>query len=158
MKKEYKFSTPNSDGFNIHLGSSVVFAKDKVLTLNEEQHEELKKLLASGRPDIAQHLIPIDMKAAEDLARKHIETHKPQGQSGAISAPLKPAIADAGKVKPVDVNAPIGGSSRMQALLKGNSEHIQAEANRPVIEPRKIDTIEEDAFHNEDTANLAPKI
>lgn len=158
MDKMFKYSTPNLDNFAIQLGGKTISAKDKVLTLTEDQNNELQELLASGRPDIAQHVFLIDAKAAEEVARKYIETHKPQAQSGAVSAPMKPNPADGGAVRPVEVSPPVGTNSRLHALMSGNKDHVLAEANKElhVIERKEIPVVEEAAFHNEDTSKVPP--
>lgn len=156
MSKEYKYATPNLDNFSIQLGGGVVTAVGKVLTLTEYENAELQKLLKTGRPDISAHLVLIDTEVAEKLALADIAARqaKPQAQSGAVSATVKPNSVADGKVIPVDVTVPPGTNSKLAAMLAGNKDHVLAEA---AVERKEIKPIEETAFHNEDTSNLPPK-
>lgn len=133
-EKEYKYATPNSPEFSVQLGNTQVTAVDKVLTLNEEQHQEMQKLIKSGRVDIKQNVILMDMDAAERVAAAHRATVKPVAASGAVSSEVgkmgqQQAATGNNAVKPVDVSAPAGteGTSLLNRL-RGNSEQVQAQA------------------------------
>jgi hypothetical protein len=79
---EFIYSTPNSEQFSIHLSSGEVRAQRGVLRVNSDQHREIQDLIKSGRPDIAQNALLLDMDAAEHIAREHLEAEKLRNRTG----------------------------------------------------------------------------
>jgi hypothetical protein len=79
---EFIYSTPSSEQFSIHLSGGEVRAQRGVLRVNQEQHDEIQKLIRSGRPDIAQNALLLDMDAAERIAREHLEAEKLRNRTG----------------------------------------------------------------------------
>lgn len=82
-EKEYKYAVKELDEFTVSLAGDTIKSKDKVITLNEAQHNDLNKLIKSGRPDLTRHLQLIDMAAAEKIAKEHMAQTRGNATQGA---------------------------------------------------------------------------
>lgn len=71
--------------FTLNLSTGTVKSVLGRMSLNEEQHKELQKLLKSGRPDISQHLQLVDLSEAERIAKEHMAATRVQAHRGASS-------------------------------------------------------------------------
>lgn len=120
------YAATHSESFKIQLDSGEVQAKDGLLTLNKYQHKELQKLIKGppSRPDIAQNLVYIDKKAAEEVARKHMQemalrpaANRGSTHSGANSERGGSFI----EVKPVKIP---GASDQMNNQIGGEGARI----------------------------------
>lgn len=123
-QEEFIYSCPYSATLTIQLSSGDVKAKNGVLKVNASQHKEIKDLIASGRPDIAQNAILLDIKAAEEIAKRDIEVRK----AAARGVHSTTTVAE----RLIEARDP-------QNMSPG--EHI-----------RNLDVIEAEAVHAEDSA------
>lgn len=133
-ERNNKWATKHEE-FSVQLQGGTVTAKDKVLSLTDAEHEELKTLLANGRPDLAQNVSLIDQDEAERLAREHLASRRAAAVSGMTnSVTAKPV--NTGPV-PVSVPVPPGASETLAAKLAARTANIQAAMtnNVPVVEP-----------------------
>lgn len=97
-EKLYKYSTPNADNYTIQLQDENVKAYRGVLTVTEEQHREIQKLITKHkRFDISQNLILLDFEEAERIAKAHMEaeSHRKVAARGASSTMATHLMEDA---------------------------------------------------------------
>lgn len=119
------YSATHSEAFKIQLSSGEVQAKDGLLKLNEAQHKELQKLIASGRPDIAQNLVHLDPEAAAKVAKAHMEAMKnkrPDANRGSTHSQAAASKAFI-EIKPVQIP---GASDEMNNKISGEGSRMLA--------------------------------
>jgi hypothetical protein len=145
--RNHVYATPLADNLTLHLCGGIIQSENKVIRLTDEENAELEELIENGRVDLKQNLTKLDMKAAEETARKYLENQKPAAAKGSVTSADKPKSAE----PPRTVNVPIpeGSSSTLAARLAATRENMMAaEADGA----KKTEVKEEIAMSNEDLA------
>lgn len=133
------YSTPLSEAFSLQLTSGTVTARDGQMKVSEEQHNEIQKLIKSGRPDIAQNVVLLDPKAAEAVARAYIERHKKpdavKGMFGSESGSFREIKPQEGVDTRNDLNIQAAQAENLRRLGVEEQEAVHAEDQPLRVDP-----------------------
>jgi hypothetical protein len=140
---EHRYAV-TSGGFNMWLAGEHVQAKDMVFTVNDEQNEELQKLMRSGkRSDITRELTYIDISAAEKIAKDHQVKQPPAAhQGGAHSGVGKLGVDKPKNEKLTEITPKEPAGMTLKERIAANRENVLANLN----------VQEEGAIHAEEAA------
>lgn len=130
-ERPHKYAVTNADNFTVGVGGRDVKSVDKILSLTQDEHEELQDLMANGRTDISQNLTYLDAEAAEKVAKKFLESQKPQASRGSVDTSALKNVEGRNLPQVVDVRIPPGTPAGLAARISANAQHLQAEATRP---------------------------
>lgn len=149
-EKTFEYGVKN-DGLNMWLTNNQgklvhVHAINKILTLDEAQHEEVQGLIKAGRHDISQELTYLDRTAAEAIAKAHIAAHKGAAHQGPAHSQVAPEKSDT--IKPVTTKEPAG----MTLLEKMRASREGALATDNPDEKKPLEVVEETAKHADEIA------
>lgn len=138
-EKVYEYSS-KGDGFSMWLDGKHVKVKNRILTLTQKQHDELRGLIKDGRHDISAEITYLDHAAAEAVAKAYLKSMPASAHQGGANSGVGKGVDKASTVKPLDSKIPPGTPNALAAKLAANKDALQ-QANKAPME-----VIESDAF------------
>lgn len=85
-EKTYTYAVLGLESLTLSLSGGDVKSLLGRIILDQDQHDELQKLIKKGRPDINMHLRLVDLSEAERIAKEHMALQKTQAHRGAASS------------------------------------------------------------------------